>query len=385
MIKKSLLILFYFISFYGFSQKYINESIESDVLETTRDIRIHLPKDYEKDSLKNYPLTIILDEEDLFDSYVGNSLLFSKKDIAPNQIIVGVSMAETRGKDISFDRNTGMLTGSSQDFYNFLRDEVLFHMESSYRTSPFITFVGHGYSANFITHFLKENSAFINSFVCINPSFSDFIGRQLQSYNLSKFAREDNTFYLYINNSDSFSSRKKSNIGRIQQALSSVEIKNFNIINDSIKTNSSTSAMVEAIPRALTKIFEVYSAISKEEYEKNVKDLSPIDAIAYLEDKYLEIEFLFGSSLGIREKDIYAVEKIIMEKENGDRLRDFGKMILKRFPSSPLGEYYIGMYYESGKNFKKALKYYKLGYGKMDPSDPNADNYYENILRVGGQ
>ncbi len=385
MIKKSLLILFYFISFYGFSQKYINESIESDVLETTRDIRIHLPKDYEKDSLKNYPLTIILDEEDLFDSYVGNSLLFSKKDIAPNQIIVGVSMAETRGKDISFDRNTGMLTGSSQDFYNFLRDEVLFHMESSYRTSPFITFVGHGYSANFITHFLKENSAFINSFVCINPSFSDFIGRQLQSYNLSKFAREDNTFYLYINNSDSFSSRKKSNIGRIQQALSSVEIKNFNIINDSIKTNSSTSAMVEAIPRALTKIFEVYSAISKEEYEKNVKDLSPIDAIAYLEDKYLEIEFLFGSSLGIREKDIYAVEKIIMEKENGDRLRDFGKMILKRFPSSPLGEYYIGMYYESGKNYKKALKYYKLGYGKMDPSDPNADNYYENILRVGGQ
>ena len=45
-------------------------------------------------------------------------------------------------------------------------------------------------------------------------------------------------------------------------------------------------------------------------------------------------------------------------------------MILKLFPSSPLGEYYIGRYYESGKMFKKALKYYKIGYGKMDPSDP---------------
>ena len=60
-------------------------------------------------------------------------------------------------------------------------------------------------------------------------------------------------------------------------------------------------------------------------------------------------------------------------------------MILKRFPSSPLGEYYIGRYYEEGKMFKRALKYYKVGYGKMDPSDPNADAYYENILRVGGQ
>ena len=89
--------------------------------------------------------------------------------------------------------------------------------------------------------------------------------------------------------------------------------------------------------------------------------------------------------MGIREKDIYAIENIIIEKENGDRLFDFGKMILKRFPSSPLGEYYIGRYYETGKNFKKALKYYKIWYGKMDPADPNADNYYENILRLGGQ
>ncbi len=60
-------------------------------------------------------------------------------------------------------------------------------------------------------------------------------------------------------------------------------------------------------------------------------------------------------------------------------------MILKLFPTSPLGEYYIGRYYESGKMFKKALKYYKIGYGKMDPADPNSDAYYENVLRLGGQ
>ena len=66
-------------------------------------------------------------------------------------------------------------------------------------------------------------------------------------------------------------------------------------------------------------------------------------------------------------------------------MRDFGKMILKLFPSSPMGDYYIGMYYETGKMYKKALKQYKIGYGKMDPADPNADAFYENILRIGGQ
>ena len=385
MIKKTLSFIFYLFCVTAFTQQNIQKKLTSDNLASDRNLRIYIPEGYERDSLKNYPLTVILDEAYLFDAYVGNAVLFAKKDKAPKQIVVGVTMEATKGKDVSFDRNSGRLSSTANNFYNFIRDEVIFYMESNYRTSPFISLVGYGYSANLVSHFLKENTAFINSFICINPNFSDFIGSQLQSYNLQKFAKEDNTFYLYINNSSSFSEDKQIKVNQIQKGLSSLEIKNFNVIDDFIETPSSVSAISEAIPRALTKIFEVYSAISKEEYDKNIKDLSPEDAITYLENKYIEIEFLFGTNLGIREKDIYAIENIIIEKENGDKLRDFGKMILKLFPSSPLGDYYIGRYYESGKMFKKALKYYKIGYGKMDPADKNADAFYENILRLGGQ
>ena len=384
MLKKSTNLIFLFFCGLLCSQQIITKEIESEILETTRGVRIFIPEGYEKDSLKNYPLAIVLDEEYLFDIYVGNAILFAKKDKAPKQIVVGISMEDTKAKDISFDVNSGRLTSTATNFYSFLRDEVLFYMESNYRTSPFISFVGQGYSANFITHFLKENTAFINSFICINPSFSDFIGTELQSYNLGKLANEDNTFYFYLNNSESLSAKKQTKIDQIQKGLSSLEIKNFNVIADNILTSSAISAMSEAIPRAMNKVFEIYSPISKEEFDKNIKELSPIDAIAYLENKYLEIEFLFGTNLGIREQDIYAIEGIVLEKENGDRLRDFGKMILKRFPSSPLGDYYIGKYYESGKMIKKAIYHYKIGYGKMDPSDPNADKFYENILRLGG-
>lgn len=385
MIKKTLSLIFLLFCFYSFSQNIITNELESDILETTRKLKIYIPETYEKDSIKNYPLTVVFDEEYLFDTYVGNAKLFAKKDKAPEQIIVGISMEETRSKDISFDRNSGRLSTTANYFYEFVRDEVIFYMESTYRTSPFISIVGQGYSANLVTHYLKENTAFINAFVCINPSFSDFIGQELQRYNIPKYQKEDNTFYFYTNNASSFSSEKQIKIDQVQKGLSGLEIKNFNVVNDVIETPSSVSAIGEAIPRALTKVFEVYSAISKEEYEKNIKELSPEDAIYYLENKYLEIEFLFGTNLGIREKDIYAIENIIIEKENGDKLRDFGKMILKLFPSSPLGEYYIGRYYETGKMFKKAIKYYKIGYGKMDPADPNSDAYYENILRLGGQ
>ena len=385
MIKKTLSLIFILFSFLGFSQNSIQQELESDILNTSRNVRIFIPESYERDSIKNYPLTIVLDEEFLFDTYVGNAILFAKKDKAPEQIVVGISMEDTRVKDISFNRTNGRLSSTATSFYEFIRDEVIFYMESNYRTSPFITLIGQAYSANIVSHFLNEDTAFINSFICINPNFSDFIGGELQSYNLGKFGREDNTFYFYTNNSTSFSEAKHAKIDKVQKGMSGLEIGNFNVINDVLTTTSSISAMSEAIPRAMTKIFEVYSAISKEEYEKNIKDLTPRDAIYYLENKYLEIEFLFGANLGIRERDIYAIENIIIEKEEGKRLREFGDMILKLFPTSPLGEYYIGRFYEENKMFKKALKYYKIGYGKMDPSDPNSDDYYENVLRLGGQ
>jgi len=385
MIKKSFSLIFILFCFSGFSQKVIEKTIISDILETSRNLKIYLPKGYEKDSLKNYPLALVFDAEYLFDTYVGNSVLFALKDKAPKQIVVGISMEKTKKEDTYFNIDNGKLNRRSIEFYQFVRDEVIFYVESNFRTSPFISLIGEGTSANIISHYLKEPEPYINSYVCINPTFSDFVYREFESYNLKKFLKEDNTFYLYTNNSTSFSLKKQAKIRELQIEISSLGLNNFNIINDHIKTPSSISAVSEAIPRAISKIFEIYSSISEDEFRKNIQNSTPRDAIAYLENKYLEIEFLFGSNLGIREKDIYAIENIIIEKENGDYLREFGKMILNLFPSSPLGEYYIGKYYENRNNIKKALRFYKVGYGKIDPSDPNSDAFYENVLRLSGQ
>lgn len=385
MIQKYLPLIFLLFFFSLYSQTIIKKSIDSGYLGYSREIKIYLPEGYDKDEEKNYPLAIVLDAEYLFDLYVGNAVLFAAKDKAPKQIIIGINMAKTRKKDTYFNIDNGTLTKNNANFYNFIKDEVILEIESSYNTSPFISLIGEGTSANLITAFLGEQTPIINAYICINPTFSDFIASQMQAYKLARFQKEDNTFYFYTNNSNIFSNRKQTLINQLQQGLSSEELNNFNNINDTFNTENSTSAIAEAVPRALTKVFEIYSAISKEEFDKNVKDLSPLDAITYLENKYLEIDFLFGSNLGIREQDIFTIEKIIIEKENGDQLLNFGKMILKIFPSSPLGDYYIGRYYEEGKNIKKAIKYYKIGYGKMDASDPNSDAFYENILRLSSQ
>ena len=116
--------------------------------------------------------------------------------------------------------------------------------------------------------------------------------------------------------------------------------------------------------------------------DQEIANMDPAEAIEYLERKYVEIEYLYGSNIKIRESDVYKIEPIIIEKMNGDYLEEFGKMIMRLYPDSPLGDYYIGLYYETGYDYKRALKHYKNGYAKIGSDNPNADAYYSNIERA---
>ena len=377
----SLLILFSFLSTSG--QKTIYKKYDSEALNDTRDISIYLPKSYDKDSISNFPLAIVLDGHKLFDLYVGTSNYYSYQDNAPEQIVVGINMKDTRTKDAGYDIITSELTTDSKKFYRFIRDELVPFMEATYKTSPFLTIVGEGLTANFITHFLQEKYSIFNAYLCLNPSLSEDINTQIDSYKLRNLSREDNTFYFYLAGNPHASSKKIAKIKNFGNFIKSTEIDNFNVVFDKFSNSpSSSSVSGEGISRAFAKVFEIYSGITVDEYNEKIKDLSPPDAISYLEIKYLDIEFLFGANIGIRKEDVFAIEDIILDKEDGDYLDDFGKMILKLFPSSEMGHYYLGKYYESGNDFKSALEQYRLGFGKMDPRDPNADLFYQNVERL---
>ncbi|MFY0604785.1 MAG: hypothetical protein JXQ93_12675 [Flavobacteriaceae bacterium] len=384
--KKIFALLFIICTSSMFGQQVITKKYQSEYLNGIRNLRIYIPEGHDTDSISNYPLAIVLDAEKLFDLYVGNAKIYAETDNAPKQIIVGIDMKETRVKDVSFDPLTSAMTKGSNNFYLFIRDELIPYIEGAYKTSPFLTIVGQGTSANFSTYFLREKLQIFNAYICLNGTFSDDINRQIESYKLEKLKKEDNTFYIYIAGNPFKSKKRKVLIDQLGTYLKSFEVPNLNVVyNDFKDSPSATSIMSEAMGRSFAKIFEIYSGISKIEFEEKVKALTPPDAITYLETKYLDIEFLFGSNIGIREQDIFAIEGIIIDQENGDYLDDFGKMILKVYPNSHLGDYYLGLYYETGKNYKRALEMYRKGYSKINPDDPKADLFYQNIERVLGK
>lgn len=369
------------ISLSSFSQNIREKNFNSTELENDREIKIYIPPSYHLDSTKVYPLTIVLDAEFLFDVYVGNSILFAAKEKAPEQIIVGINQNQydERYEDCSYLKENSLPTEQGAAFYRFIRSELIEYFENNYRVSPFKTIVGNTITANFINYFLIEDYPGFNAFININPSFA--IDMPVLLKNKIETLNDENIYY-YLSNAKNNSEKRKKSIKSTNELLSSINNAKFKYKYSSFENSAKIAAMGQSIPNALAFIFELYSAISKEEFEKNIKHLSPADAIAYLENKYVEIEYLFGSNLKIRERDIFAVESIILDKENGDYLKNFGEMINRLYKDSPIGDYYIGRYYETGKKFKLALKFYKNGYMKLPEDDPNADGYYENIERV---
>jgi len=363
------------------SQEINLKNFNSIELDNDRMIKIYVPPSYYQDSTNFYPLTIVLDAERLFDVYVGNAILFANTDEAPEQIIVGINQNQynERIKDCSYSKENSFPTEKGEAFYRFIRSELFDYFDLNYRVSPFKTIVGTGLTANFTNYFLIENYPGFNAYININPHFAMDLPSMI--HNKSKILKDENIYY-YLSSHKYNSEKRQAAINTTNTLLEINENPKFKYKFDSFQNSTKTASTGQSMSSALSFIFEMYSSISKEEFNKNVKDLSPPDAIAYLENKYVEIEYLFGSNLKIREKDIFAIEGIILDKENGDYLKNYGEMINKLYKESPIGDYYIGRYYETGNKLKKALNYYKSGYMKLDEGEPNADAYYENIERV---
>lgn len=383
---KKLCVQFFLLFFvaYGFSQNVHLEKFKSAALagelQDERILKIYVPESYKTDSTKVYPLAIVLDAEYLFDIYVANSKLFALKDKAPEQIIVGIyqNQKNERKTDCEININNSLLTPTSSKFYKFIKNDLLNHIEDTYRISPFKTIVGSTLTANFTNYYLVEKDPIFNAFININPSFA----RDLSGLFQGKIPALEANMYYYLNTGKYNGVKRDESIKKIHYVLNNIESDYLKYKFDKFDNSTKISSIGQAIPAALAHIFEMYSSISKEEFKANVAELSPAEAIEYLERKYVEIQYLFGANIKIRQRDIFAVESIVLDKENGDYLEEFGKMINRLYPETPLGDYYIGQYHETGNNLRQALKYYKNGYSKLAANDPNGDGYYQNVERV---
>ncbi|WP_179343241.1 alpha/beta hydrolase [Winogradskyella ursingii] len=350
------------------------KDLNSAKLNTTRQLKIKLPKNYDPSSEVKYPLIIVFDGDYLFEPVVGQVDFQTYFDDMPSSIVVGVVQGEERFYDGYCDEVTGLPTESGLRFHDFVATELIPYLDDKYNTSKFRVAVGHDVMGNFINSYLFKEHPIFQAYVSISPDLSgnvqDYLGKRLEVF--------DKDIFYYMATSENDVINIRDAVLKADAQISTVENKNLTYYFDDFKNETHYTLVTGAIARSFDKIFELYKPLREKELKEKVLPYEgTLDE--YLTDRYNRIEELFGIKKEITEEEFEKVVKIAEQREDLESLEKIGKLAKKLKPNSLLGMYYLAQYSEKTGKTKKAKKLYESALELEDATHITRDFIFSKI------
>lgn len=359
--KKNLLFaIVILLSFTTFSQTVYKE-FDSDKLQQTRKLKIQLPRNYEKNKNKKYPIVLVLDADYLFEPVAGNVDYFSYWEDMPESIVVGIMQGDSRYKDCAYDDSTYMPADKGAEFFEFIGLELIPYIDSKYRTAKFIVGVGHDFTANFLNYYLFKDPPLLNGYINLSPDLAPLMDTRL----VERIPNiKGKLFYYLATGSDDINGLRES-AESLNKQLGGLKSDSFSYYYNNFEGATHYSLAARGIPDALEKMFSVYRPISKNEYT-DVLLKKDTQIYKYLVDKYQLIKDLFGIDNPIRINDFIAAGTAAEKQKQWESLENIAKLAQKQYPNKVLGDYYMGRFFEGTGDSKKAIRSYRKGFGKED-------------------
>ncbi|MFD2563327.1 alpha/beta hydrolase [Aquimarina rubra] len=353
------------------------ETFRSIKLDQNRDLKIQLPRNYEKNEDKTYPVIIVLDGDHLFEPVAGNVDYFSYWEDMPESIVVGVMQKKTREEDCRYDLASYLPEGKGAEFFEFIGQELLPYIDETYRTAQLKMIVGHDYTANFINYYLFKENPLFQAYINLSPEFAPPMHERI--FNVLSGAKSDMWYYLATATNDAENIKK--DLIKANETFSTIENTEVNYYFDNFDESSHYTLVGRAIPKALETIFEMYRPISKKTYKEDILTLET-SLYDYLVDIYDTTEKLYGFKRQIRVNDFIAISTAIEKKELWEELEPLGKLAIKEHPETMLGYYYLGLGYEQLGEPKKAMRAYENGFLLNEIAFLTKDYMLEKVNKI---
>ena len=330
------------------------ETFESQQLNTSRDLKIKLPKDYDPESDLKHPVILVFDAEYLFEPVAGQVSYQTYFDEMPQSIVVGVIQNKERFYDSYFDELTGLPIESGKRFYNFISQELIPYIDSQYNTSKFKVAVGHDLMGNFINSFLFQDDPIFQAYINLSPDFKGTMNDNLVAR--LEWLKDDVFYYMATSDGDIKPIRDR--IRSTNSSLETLDNKNLTYYFDELIGDSHYTLVSGALSKALDRIFELYKPIDdKELREKALVYEGTLDD--YIVDRYKRIDDLFGVYKPITQTEFEQLITVADKREDIESIYKIGKLANKLYPNSSFGTYYMAQYAEKSGKTKKAVKLYE--------------------------
>ena len=140
--KPIILLLFLFYSFTLVKAQVKYETFQSSKLEEEYQLKIQLPRGYNLNEDKSYPLFIVFDGDYMFEAVAGNVSYYSYWDDMPEAIVVGINQFGKRFDNCMYSEQNSLPIETGADFFEFIGMELIPYIEKTYRTGNFRVAVG---------------------------------------------------------------------------------------------------------------------------------------------------------------------------------------------------------------------------------------------------
>jgi len=331
------------------------KEIKSKKLNTTRQLKIKLPKNYDPESNLKHPVIVVFDGDYLFEPVAGQVAFQTYFDEIPKSIIVGVVQSKDRYHDTFCDEVSGLPLETGARFYEFIAQELIPYLDNNYNTSKFRVAIGHNTMGNFINSFLFKSEPLFQAYINLSPDFKGNLNTNL----VSRLEWLKNDVFYYLATCDKDIKYINEIVHETNAQLNNVNNKSLTYYFDEFEGDNHYTMVTGALSNALDKVFEIYKPLDEKELNEKVLTYEGTLDV-YMVKRQQRIEDLFGIFKPITEEEFEKVVNIAEQREDLESLQKIGKLASKLDPESSLGTYYLALYAEKVGKTKKAVKLYEL-------------------------
>jgi len=156
-----------------------SHSIQSGILNEKRHYAVYLPSGYNSKSEqhKTYPVIYLLDGEAHFHSVTG--IIDIRAPVAiPKMVVVAIGTTN-RWRDLTPTHQDSIgsaspfpgieSSGGGDNFLRFIEEELVAHIDQSYRTMPYRIFIGHSLGGLMALYSAYKQPKLFNAYIVIDP------------------------------------------------------------------------------------------------------------------------------------------------------------------------------------------------------------------------